>query len=413
MKKKKIALIVVIVLLVAGGAFFIFGKNLLKKPSSTNEQNVTADVQNVTADVQNAPDSSVEVQNQTSSDQAGVEVTTEGAEAPTVQIPADKQQLIGVRTTEAAVRPLLKVTRTVGRVAYDETKLSTVNTKFEGWIEKLYVDYTGKYVRKGQPLASLYSPELVATEQEYLNALRWAHPAGEKGGIKGMLSKDAQSLVDGARQRLRYFDITDAQIKSIEKSGKPFRTLTIYSPVSGYVVNKAALQGMRVMPGDKLFDLADLSTVWVLADVYESDLPFVKVGDTARISLDNIPGREFVSRIDYVYPALSAETRTAQVRFSIPNPGGRLKPEMFTNIQIKTPLGRELAIPESAVINTGLRQIVYVDRGDGNFEPREITTGEQAGGMVQVLSGLKAGERVASAGNFLIDSEARLEGVVK
>jgi Cu(I)/Ag(I) efflux system membrane fusion protein len=344
----------------------------------------------------------------------GEEVIPMEEEVPMVEIPVDKQQLIGVKIVNAAVMPLVKTTRTVGRVAYDETRLATVNTKFEGWIERLYVDYAGMYVRKGQPLAEFYSPELYATQQEYLNILKWQKPAETKGDdIGDMLAKDAQSLAGAARERLRLFDINEAQIKKIEATGRPIRTLTIYSPVNGYVVDKQALRGTRVMPGDKLFDLADLSTVWVLADIYESELPLVKQGEFATISLSYFPGKEFRARVDYVYPTINQETRTAKIRFTIPNPGGRLKPQMFSDVLIKTPLGRKLVVPEDAVINTGVRQLVYVDKGEGMFEPREVVTGITSEGMTEVLSGLKEGEKVAGSASFLIDSESRLKGVVQ
>jgi len=339
----------------------------------------------------------------------------ETEEAPAVEIPPERQQLIGVKTVEVAVRPLQKIVRTVGRIEYDERRLATVNTKFEGWIEKLYVDYTGRYVKKGEPLADIYSPELFATQQEFINLLRWAGQKNKdtKDDLGVMLSRDAEAIIEAAKQRLRLWDITDEQIKKIEETGKPIRTLTRYSPVNGYVVQKMALQGMRVMPGEKLFDIADLSTVWIIADIYEYELPLIKAGETARISLSYFPGKEFSSRIDYVYPTLSGETRTAKVRFSIPNPGGQLKPQMYTNVEVKINMGKRLAIPEDAVIDTGTRQIVYVDRGEGYFEPREVTLGLRADGMVEVLRGLRAKERVASAANFLIDSEAKLKGIVK
>jgi len=336
-------------------------------------------------------------------------------EVPTVEIPLDKQQLIGVKVVEAAVKPMEKVTRTVGRVAYDETRLATVNTKFEGWIERLHVDYTGKYVRKGQPLAELYSPELYATQQEYLNLLKWERESEAKRDdeIGGMLSRDAGSLVEASRQRLKLFDITEAEIKRIEVSGGPVRTLTIFSPVNGYVVEKSALRGMRVMPGEKLFDIADLSSVWVLADIYESELPLVKVGGTAMINMSFFPGKEFRAKIDYVYPTLAGETRTAKVRFTIPNPGLKLKPQMFSDVLIRTPLGKRLVVPEGAVLNTGERQLLYVDRGEGLFEPREVMTGITSEGMTEITQGLKAGERVAASASFLIDSESRLKGIVQ
>jgi Cu(I)/Ag(I) efflux system membrane fusion protein len=334
-------------------------------------------------------------------------------EVPTVEIPLEKQQLIGVKTVEVSVKPLRKIIRTVGRIEYDEKRLATVNAKFEGWIEKLYVDFTGKYVRKGEPLAEIYSPELFATQQEFINLLKWAKQGREvkDENISKMLTGDADSMVEAARQRLRLWDISDDQIKKIEETGKTVRTLTLYSPVSGYVVQKMALLGLKVMPGEKLFDLADLSTVWIIADIYEYELPLIKTGEKALITLSYFPGKEFPSVIDYVYPALSGETRTAKVRFVIPNPGGQLKPQMFTNIEVKVNMGKKLAIPDDAVIDTGTRQIVYVDKGDGYFEPREVMLGLRAEGFREVLMGLKAGEKVASSATFLIDSEAQLKGV--
>lgn len=351
----------------------------------------------------------------------------EETEAPVVEIPTDKQQLIGVKTVAAALKPLRKTIRTVGRIEYDERKIATVTTKIEGWLSKLYIDYTGRYVNKGEPLAEIYSPELVATQQEYLNVLRWsrqgtapdtnsAAPADQSGQSRQlgtMFSQDATALREAARQRLRLWDITDSEIKKIEESGQPMRTLTLYSPVSGYVVQKAALQGMRVMPGERLFDVADLSTVWVISDIYEYDLPLIRPGQTASISLSYLSEKVFTSKIDFVYPVLAGETRTAKARFVIPNPGGRLKPQMFTNVELGIDLGRKLVIPEDAVINTGTKRIVYVDKGEGSFEPREITTGITAEGMVEVVQGLQAGEKVAGSATFLIDSEARLKGVVQ
>jgi Cu(I)/Ag(I) efflux system membrane fusion protein len=334
-------------------------------------------------------------------------------ETPTVEIPTDRQQLIGVRTVKAAIKPLHRVIRTVGRIEYDERKLATANTKIEGWIEKLHVDYTGRYVQKGEPLAEIYSPELVATQQEFLNILRWA---GQSQSVKDertamLLVKDAQTMLDAAKERLRLWDISDEQIKKIETTGKPIRTLTIYSPVSGYVLQKMAVQGMRVMPGEKLFDVVDLSSVWIVADIYEYELPLIKVGQTARIGLSYFPGKEFSTQVDYVYPALASETRTAKVRFTIPNPEGTLRPQMFTNVEIKINLGNRLAVPSEAVIDTGVRQIVYVDKGEGYFEPREVTTGLKVDELVEVTGGIRAGEKVASSANFLIDSEAQLKGV--
>ncbi|NTU42024.1 MAG: efflux RND transporter periplasmic adaptor subunit [Nitrospirales bacterium] len=338
----------------------------------------------------------------------------EEEEPATVEIPPEKQQLIGVKLAEATVVPLKKTIRTAGRIEYDERRLATVNTKFEGWVERLPVNYTGQYVKKGAPLAEIYSPELLATQQELLNALRWVRQ--EEGRtdtrLKELLTRDASSVVEAARQRLRLWDISDKQIRQIEETGRTVRTLTLYSPVSGYVIEKPVLQGMRVMPGDKLFDIADLSSVWVIADIYEYEIPLMKNGQTARISLSYLPGKEFSSRIDYIYPTLSAETRTGKVRFSIANPQGLLKPQMFTTVEISLDLGKRLVVPEEAVMDTGVRKIVYVDKGEGYFEPREVSTGVSADGMTEVIKGIKAGEKVARSANFLIDAEARLKGVV-
>jgi Cu(I)/Ag(I) efflux system membrane fusion protein len=295
------------------------------------------------------------------------------------------------------------------------------------------VDYTGRYVKKGEPLADIYSPELLATQQEFLNTLKWSKrqtgkkshdghdhptPAGGPGespdamsDLQKMLEKDASATLDATRQRLRLWDTSEEQIREIEKTGKPVRTLTLYSPVSGTITQKMAVSGMRIMPGEKLFDVADLSHLWIIADIYEYELSAVRVGQLVSVTLSYFPGREWPSRIDFIYPVFSAETRTAKVRLTLPNAGGQLKPQMFTNVEIRIALGKRLSIPESAVIDTGQGQVVYVDRGNGIFEPREIRTGLRADGAVEVLRGLKAGEKVASSANFLIDSEAQLKGI--
>jgi Cu(I)/Ag(I) efflux system membrane fusion protein len=350
-------------------------------------------------------------------------------EAPQVEITPELQQRIGVKTVKAIVKPIQKTIRTVGRIEIDERNQATVNTKIEGWIEKLYVDYTGRYVKKGEPLAEIYSPELLATQQEFINTKKWVgkqtiptpqegHNHGAKAEtpepasvLKQMLEKDAAATLEAARQRLRLWDMSKAQIKKIEETGQPVRTITLYSPVSGYITQKMAIQGMKVMPGEKLFDVADLSHVWIVADIYEYELSAVRVGQPVKITLSYFPGREWASKIDYIYPIFSAETRTAKVRLTLPNPRGELKPQMFTNVEIRINLGRKLTIPDSAVIDTGKGQVVYVDRGNGSFEPREIQTGLRADGAVEVLRGLKTGEKVASSANFLIDSEAQLKGV--
>ena len=359
---------------------------------------------------------------------------TAAEEVPQVELSPEQQQLIGVKTVKVALKPMQKVIRTVGKIEADEQKLATINTKIEGWIEKLYVDYTGRYVRKGEPLAEIYSPELLATQHEYLSILKWTvkqiAPTDRPGAVQSesdqtkaaatsepvselrdMIAKDAKATLAAARERLRLWDISEEQINKIEETGKPVRTLILYSPVSGFVTQKAAIQGMKVMPGEKLFDIADLSTLWIVADIYEYELPFVRVGQQARITLSYFPGREMVLRIDYIYPTISADTRTAKVRLTLQNPKGDFKPQMFTNVEIRIGLGKKLVIPESAVIDTGVEQVVYVDRGNGVYEPRVVQVGLRADGAVEVLRGLKSGEKVVSTANFLIDSEAQLKGV--
>jgi Cu(I)/Ag(I) efflux system membrane fusion protein len=344
----------------------------------------------------------------------------------TVEISAEKQQLIGVKKVDVSLRPLQRVIRTVGRIEYDERKLVTVNVKVEGWVERLHADYTGKYVKEGEPLADIYSPELFATQLEYLNLLKWKQEKGHRfqrnvefrwgdryGTTGQMITFDLEALIQVAQQRMRFWDITDEQIKEIEENGKPMKTFTLRSPVAGFVIQKPAIQGKRFEAGEKLFDIADLSNLWVISDVYVYELPLIKVGQTAKISLSFLPGREFTSKIDFIYPLLAGETRTARVRFVIPNQGGQLKPQMFTNTEIKIDLGKRLTIPDDAVIDTGERKVVYVDKGDGHFEPREVVLGIQGEGLVEVIKGLQAGEKVAAAANFLIDSETKLKGITQ
>ena len=337
-------------------------------------------------------------------------------DVPKVEISAEQQKLIGVKTVQVALRPLQKVIHTVGKVEANERNLATVNAKIEGWIEKLYVDVTGSYVKKGDPLVEIYSPELVASQRELLSALKWAKQSAEPRqrtsvDINRMLAQDAEANLDAARQRLLLWDIAEGQIKKIEETGKPIRTLTLYSPVNGFVTQKMVVSGMKVMPGEKIFDIADLSSLWVIADIYENELPLIKVGQIAVITLPYLPGRSISSRIDYIYPTISADTRTAKIRLKLNNAEYKLKPQMFANVEIKINTGNKLLIPESAVIDTGRGIVAYVDAGDGSFEPREIKAGLRSDGSIEVLEGLKAGEKVVSQANFLIDSEAQLKGI--
>jgi Cu(I)/Ag(I) efflux system membrane fusion protein len=325
----------------------------------------------------------------------------------TVQISPERQQLIGVKIGTAEMRPLEKVIRTVGRVDYDEKRIVTVSLKVGGWIEDLYVDFTGKYVKKGDPLLTIYSPELVSTQEEYLLALR-AKKSLTKSSFPEVASS-GDSLAESAKRRLKLWDITDEEIKRLEESGQAKKTITLYAPFSGFVLEKTAYKGMNVMPGMALYKLADLSVVWLYADIYEYELPFIRLGEQASIQLSYIPGETFTGKAIYIYPSLNPETRTAKMRFEFPNPHGKLKPEMYANVEIKVRLGQKLAVPEGAVVDTGLRQMVIVDKGSGYFEPREIKVGAKVENYYEVIQGLKAGERVVTSANFLIDSESNLK----
>lgn len=336
-------------------------------------------------------------------------------EAPVVEIDLDKLATLGIKTAEVVQKDLTKTIRTVGRIEYNEKALYTVNLKYEGWIEKLYVNSTGQHVNKSERLAEIYSPELYATQLEYVNFLKWKADGknAQDSAMGKLLNRDTDRFLDAARQRLMLWDITEEQINNIEQTLTPIRTLTLYAPASGYITKKGAVQGMRAMPGEALFDIANQDMLWVIADIYEYELSLIQVGQKAKLTFDALSKKEFTSTVDYIYPALSKDTRTAKVRFLVPNAKGQLKPEMFSNIEIAIALGQRSVVPEDAVINTGVRQLVYVDQGDGYFEPRTVKTGLRSSGMVEIVSGLKPGEKVATSANFLIDSEARLKGIVK
>jgi Cu(I)/Ag(I) efflux system membrane fusion protein len=327
-----------------------------------------------------------------------------------VQISPERQQLIGVKIGKIEMRPLEKNIRAVGRVDYDERKVVTVSPKIGGWIEDLYVDFTGKYVKQGEPLLTIYSPELVSTQEEYLIALR-----AKRDLVKSPFSEVAasgNSLTESARRRLKLWDISDDQIKKLEESGQVSKTLTLHSPFSGFVLEKMAYKGMNVMPGMALFKLADLSTVWLYADIYEYELPFIRLGQEASIQLSYLSGETFRGKAVYIYPSLDPNTRTAKVRFEFPNPHGKLKPEMYGNVEIKVHLGQRLVVPEGAIIDTGIRQMAIVDKGNGYFEPREVQVGAKVDNFYEVIKGLKAGERVVTSANFLIDSESKFKEAV-
>jgi len=326
-----------------------------------------------------------------------------------IRLDAKQRQAIGLTYGAAERRTIEKTIRTVGRFDYDERKLFAVALKVNGFVEDLFVDYTGKAVRKGDPLFSLYSPDLVSAEQEYLLALQ-----GQKSlaasHVPGV-ADSAASLVRSSRERLRLWDLTPQQIRDIEGGGKPNLHQTIRSPATGIVVEKMVVAGQSVQAGMTLYRIADLSTIWVYGDVYEYELPFVKVGQRAVIRLSYAPGRTFDAKVAYVYPTLDPKTRTVKVRFELPNTrDGLLRPEMFADVEIHVPLGERLVVPQSAVLDSGRRRLVFVASADGHFAPREVEVGDRVDDFVEIKSGLAVGDRVVTSANFLVDSESQLQG---
>jgi Cu(I)/Ag(I) efflux system membrane fusion protein len=319
-----------------------------------------------------------------------------------------RQQMIGIQTTLVKKRPLSTTVRAVSKVTYNEQRIAHVNLRISGWIEDLYVDFAGKLVQQGQPLFTLYSPELVATQEEYLLALQ----AFDDIQLSPLphVHQQAQQILDAARDRLRLWTFTDAQIEELEFRETPTRSVTIYSPMKGYVIDKTAFQGMFVKPEMTMYTIADLSTIWVQAEIYEYELPFIQVGQSATLTLEAFPGETFSGRVTYVYPYLNKEARTVKVRLEFPNPHIRLKPDMYGTTVIEIDRGSRLAVPDQAVLDSGLRQIVYVAQEQGMFEPREVTLGAKVGSFFEVTQGLKEGERIVTSGTFLLDSESRLMG---
>ena len=337
------------------------------------------------------------------------EVSAPGA-ASQIKISTEKIQKLGVRVATVELRSVEKLVRAVGRIEPDERRLYTIAPKFEGYVERLHVNVTGQAVSKGQPLFEVYSPELVSAQREYAIAAQGMQ-ALQGAGIE--TQNGMKQLAEASLARLKNWDISEEQVKSLVKSGESKRILTFRSPVNGIVAEKKAIAGMRFMPGEALYQIADLSAVWVIADVFEQDIGQVKQGAKARIEINAYPGKVFEGRITYIYPTLKAETRTVSVRVELANPGGLLKPGMFAQMQL--PVGSKaqvLTVPDSAVIDSGTRRIVLVQLKEGRFEPREVKLGARGDNYIEVLEGVKAGEQVVVAANFLIDAESNLKAVV-
>ena len=329
--------------------------------------------------------------------------------AVTVSDAHRKQMGLTFGTVE--MRNITKDVRTSARIVPDETRLYRITTKIDGYVEKLFVNVTGQEVKKGQPLLSIYSPELVATQQEFLTALPFAEQLSHSDHES--ISSSGKQFVEGARKRLKLWDISDGEIKRLEKTGQVEKFVTLYAPATGYVFEKTVLAGQKIMPGEPLLVVADLSTVWAEADIYESDLPYVKVGMPVTLTLSYWPGKSFQGEVSFLNPFLDPQTRTLKARLNIANPELLLKIEMYGDARLSYDLGQKLAVPETAVMQTGKRSYVFAAGKDDEIKPVEVTIGTRTEGYYEVLSGLAAGDRVVISSNFLIDSESSLKAALQ
>lgn len=323
-----------------------------------------------------------------------------------VSLSPTQMVMANVATVKVNRKPLDKEINAVGIVQYDQSRQAKVTAWVSGRIDRLYVDKVGDYVSTRRPVAEVYSPDLVATEQEYLLALKSRDQL--KYSPVSSISQSGEGLVESALQRLKLWGVKDYQIAQLEKSGKPDIRLPIYTPLSGIVIDKLVLNGQYVKEGDPLFNIADLSSVWTELEVYENDFPFIKIGQKVEITSQSYPGKTFTGRVSYIYPFLDPKTRTVKVRVEIPNPGLKLKPDMFVNAAVKVPLGDVLTVPVTAVLFTGTRKVVWVETKPGAFVPHDVQVGARVGDDVQILSGLLRGDKIAATGGYLIDSEYQL-----
>ncbi|MDE2448363.1 MAG: efflux RND transporter periplasmic adaptor subunit, partial [Gammaproteobacteria bacterium] len=327
-----------------------------------------------------------------------------------IQLSPQRLQSIGVKTGEVETRVINDRIATTGNVAVDETKQAYVQVRFSGYIQKVYVDSTYQYVRRGQRLFTIYSPDLASTEREYLLARQNQRQLARSADPE--VASDAASLVHAAAARLAQWGVSEREIERLESSGKVQQALEIDSPAAGYVTEREALPGKYADPSTRLYSIADLSTIWVFAQVFQNDLGRIKVGDSAALTVDTYPGRTFSGRVDLIYPQVDMKTRTARVRLKFANPDVKLMPGMFASVSLEVPLGRHEVIPASGVLQTGTRQIVFVDHGAGNLEPRQVELGARVRDDYIVLKGLKAGEQIVTSANFLIDSESQLQAAL-
>lgn len=397
-RRKRLALAAIVVVLLAGVAWVVLSRS---RPSTA------ARPAGNTAPKPGMNMSAGDTQASTIAGMAGMTVTANGS----VRLTASQIRHFGVTFGTAEVRPLTSETRTTGIATFDETKMAQIAPKFGGFVERLYLNSTGQRVQRGQPVLDIYSPELLAAQQELLLAAQLDSNIGTSS-IPGVSARQTD-LVDASRRRLRLWDISDAQIDEILRSGRVRRTLTLYAPVSGIVVDKKVLQGQAVSPGEELYAIADLSDIWVDAQLREVDAANVRVGSAANIEFAGLPRHAFAGKVAYVYPTLQREARTIQARIVVPNPRGVFKPGMFATVRLATPGRSALTVLSAAILQTGDQNIVFVDMGQGELMPHDVELGQVAGDFTEILSGLESEQRVVTSAQFLLSSESNLGEVMK
>ena len=324
-----------------------------------------------------------------------------------IKIPPERQQLIGVKFTTVELSGQARPIRAVGKVTFDETRVAHVHTRIDGWIEKVFVDFTGDFVKQGQPMLTIYSPEMLASQQELLLAAR-ARDLMRNNALASA-AEQGNSLFEAARRRLELWQLKDDQIEQVLKTGQPIHSITLAAPASGFVTERKAFPNQKVTPDSDLYTITDLSRIWIVADVFESDITSIKVGDATHVSFPNGNAPPLAAKVTYIQPQVDPMTRTLKVRLDAPNPGLRMKPDMYVSVEFGIAGARQLVVPAEAVLDAGDRQTVFVDLGDGYLEPRQVVVGERYGDRVAIMRGLSAGDRVVSSGTFLIDSESQLK----
>lgn len=324
-----------------------------------------------------------------------------------IRISPERQQIIGVRFATVDAGSSARLIRTVGRVTFDETRVAHVHTRIEGWIEKVFVDFTGDVVKKGEPMLTVYSPEMLASEQELLLARR-ARELMSSSPVAAAV-QHGDSLFEASKRRLQLWELSEDQIAQVLRTGEPIRSVTVHAPMAGFVTERNAYPNQKVSPDTDLYTITDLSRIWIVADVFESDAPAIQPGDKAYVMFANRSAPSLVARVNYIQPQVDPMTRTLKVRLDANNPGLRMKPDMFVNVEFGVPAAAQLTVPAEAVLDTGDRRTVFVDLGDGYLEPRQVEIGERLGDRIAITRGLTAGERVVASGTFLIDSESQLK----